>query len=420
MSQTAAVPHLKSARPPFWKDPVVILIAGSLSSLLAFGFRNSFGVLLEPMTTDLGWARQTLSLSLAIQNLMWGVSQPIAGLIAERYGSGRVVFGCGLIYLLGLFGSTMIFSPVEAHAYAGVLIGIGLGGTSNGVILAIVGRAFPPEKRSMALGIVTGAASGGQVLLVPFAAYSLQSGGWQGVLYIFVFVALIFLALSLFLTGKPAPSAVQNADGTMAADQKPGDALIEALTNRNYLLLVAGFFVCGYQLTFIGLHLPAYLVGKGFDATVGGWAIALIGVTNIIGSITAGFLGTRRSKKSLLAYIYLGRSVAIAGLLFLPLSEFTVYGFAAVMGFLWLSTVPLTSGLIGQIFGVRYMATLFGIVFLSHQVGSFLGAWMGGYLYDLTNSYDLVWFIAIGLGVFAAAVHWPIREKPLPRVAALG
>ncbi|MGB0844061.1 MAG: MFS transporter [Alphaproteobacteria bacterium] len=396
------------------KTPTTILVAGCISMMLAFGFRNSFGVFIAPLSSELGWGRELLGLSLAIQNLMWGVSQPIAGYLADRYGSGRVIAVSALIYAIGLFGSSLIFSASSAHIFAGLLIGIGLGGTSNAIILSVVARSAPVERRSLTLGIATAAASGGQLILVPFAAYFLKAYSVQGCLVLFAMLAFIILMVSPFLSGKP--SAPQKNE----AKQTIGEALKEAFTHWSYLFLLAGFFVCGFHVTFIGLHLPGFLIQRGFSVSIGAWAIALIGAGNIIGAISAGYLGSFISKSYLLSSIYISRAVVILLFIYMPMSTFTIIAFALIMGLLWLSTVPLTSGLVGQIFGMRYMATLFGLVFLYHQLGAFLGAWLGGYYFDKTGSYDAVWLMSIALGVFAAAIHWPIKDQPVERLTAVG
>ncbi len=400
-----------------WRTPVVVLVAASLVVLLVMGIRSSFGLYLKPMSLDLGWGREVFALAMAIQNLLWGAAQPFASAIAERYGTGRVVAGGGLLYILGLVIMSYSTDPLSFHMGAGVLIGMGQAGGGLAVLLAAVGRALPPEKRSWGLGIVSAAGAAGQFTVVPVGQAFLQNYGWATSYLLLAVLAAAMVVFATALKGR--------AEDTVSADEDTGPtglgaALKEASGHRGYWLLVIGFFVCGFQVAFVGVHLPAYLTDRGLPAETGAWALALVGLFNIIGSYYAGVLGTKRSKKTLLSMLYLLRAVTIAIFITLPISTASVAIFSAVLGILWLSTVPLTSGLVAQIFGPRYMGTLFAITFFSHQIGSFLGVWLGGHMFDATGSYDLVWWWSIALGVAAALIHWPIDERTIPRLATSG
>jgi MFS family permease len=379
-------------------------------ALITFGVRAGFGVFLAPISTDLGWGREVFAFAIAIQNLVWGAAQPVAGGIADRYGSGRVLAVGGILYAAGVYLMSISTSPLEMQMSAGVLIGLGLAGASFAVVLAAIGRAVAPEKRSFALGLGTAAGSLGQFLLVPVGQGLLAEYGWTMALVLLSILSLAIIPLAGALTGRSKATLGE-------ADQALGAALREAGGHSSYMYLTAGFFVCGFQVVFIAIHLPTYITDIGLPAELGGYALALVGLFNVIGSIAAGYLGGRFSKKYLLTGIYLARSIVIAAFVLAPPSATGVLLFSAAMGLLWLSTVPLTSGLVAQFFGVRYMATLFGIVFFSHQIGSFLGVWLGGYLFDATGSYDIVWWINVALGLGAAILHWPIVERAAPRLA---
>jgi MFS family permease len=395
---------------PLWRRPVVIVTAGCMIALITFGVRAGFGVFLAPISTDLGWGREVFAFAIAIQNLVWGAAQPVAGGIADRYGSGRVLAVGGILYAAGVYLMSISTSPLEMQMSAGVLIGLGLAGASFAVVLAAIGRAVAPEKRSFALGLGTAAGSLGQFLLVPVGQGLLAEYGWTMALVLLSILSLAIIPLAGALTGRSKATLGE-------ADQALGAALREAGGHSSYMYLTAGFFVCGFQVVFIAIHLPTYITDIGLPAELGGYALALVGLFNVIGSIAAGYLGGRFSKKYLLTGIYLARSIVIAAFVLAPPSATGVLLFSAAMGLLWLSTVPLTSGLVAQFFGVRYMATLFGIVFFSHQIGSFLGVWLGGYLFDATGSYDIVWWINVALGLGAAILHWPIVERAAPRLA---
>jgi predicted MFS family arabinose efflux permease len=395
-----------------WRTPNTVLICGGLILTLAMGIRHGFGLFLQPMSADLHWGRETFALALAVQNLVWGVTQPFAGMIADKYGAGRVLIGGTILYGLGLVTMAHATTPLMMVLTAGVLIGTGLSGVTFSVVSGVLGRAFPPEKRSMALGISAAAGSFGQFAVLPLTQYLLTHIGWYGALLTLAGVSLLMVPL--------AAAMVERNLGAHANlfKQSAGEAMREALGHRGYVLLTLGFFVCGFQVVFIGVHLPSYLLDKGLPANVGVTALALIGLFNILGTYTAGWLGGKISKKYILSAIYFGRAIVIALFLLLPLSALTVYAFAIGLGLLWLSTVPPTNGIVAQIFGVRYLAMLSGFTFLSHQIGSFLGAWLGGLMFDRTGSYNVVWYLAIALGVVAGLLNLPIDERELKRGTA--
>lgn len=394
-----------------------VLIAGSIILLVSFGIRASFGVFQIPIAAEFGWPRADFSLAIAIQNLAWGIGQPLFAAFGERLGDRRAVLLGAVVYALGLALSSQAVTPL-GHQMLNVLIGFGVAGTGFGVILGVVGRAARPEQRSLTLGIATAAGSGGQVLGPPVAEALLGVMDWSAVFLIFAVAILVVMAVLPFLSG-PAPAAAP------APGEGLGAALSMALRDPSFTLIFLGFFSCGYQLGFITAHFPAFvtevcapiapgglLAGLGIASTsaLGAAAISLIGVANIGGSLAAGALGQRFSKKYLLAQIYVARTIVAAAFILAPMTPASVILFSITMGALWLATVPLTSGLVAQIWGPRYMGTLYGIVFLSHQIGAFLGVWLGGTLYDLTGTYTLVWWVGIGVGAFSAIVHLPIRE----------
>ena len=396
-----------------WRTPAVILVCGCLISIFTFGPRSTFGFFLQPMSQELGFGRDVFALSIAIQNLLTGVGQPIAGAIADRFGTLRALIGGVLLYVAGLVLMSYASTPGMLHLSAGVLIGFGLSGASFAIVLAAFGKLMPEAWRSFSFGVGTAAGSFGQFLFSPLAVALLGTVGWHQTLLIFAVVVLLVLPLAFVVATAPAKDGAKTV-----RPQSFREALGEAFGHSSYVLLVIGFFTCGFHVAFITTHLPAYLVDRGLDAKWGGWVIAFIGLFNIIGSIGAGVLGSRLPKRYLLSAIYFLRAVAIAGFLLVPLTPASALTFGAVMGVLWLSTVPLTSGLVALMFGMRFMATLFGFVFFSHQVGSFIGVWLGGVLYERTGSYDIVWWLGVGLGIFAALVHLPIRERPVERLAA--
>lgn len=404
MSQPAT-PAVRSPMP--W----LIITAGALIAMLTFGPRSAMGFFQLPMLQDTGWDRSTFGLAMAIQNLCWGLSQPFFGALADKYGTGRVLTMSGVLYAGGLILMANASAPVWLHIGGGVLIGMAIGAGSFSVILSAFARNVTPEQRSMAFGIGTAAGSAGMFLFAPLSQALISSFGWSDSLVYMSAMMLIVPLLAFPLRG----NANSGSQSHSQFQQSVSAALKEAFGHQSYLLLTAGFFVCGFQVAFITAHFPAYLGDIGIDAGYAVIAMALIGFFNIIGSLGAGFIGQRYSKPYFLAYIYIGRSIAVTAFLILPQTPTTVIVFAIVMGLLWLSTVPPTNGLVAIMFGTRHLGLLGGIVFLSHQVGSFLGVWMGGYLYDRFGSYDPVWWLGVGLGIFAAVVHWPIQEKAVDR-----
>jgi len=389
-----------------WRTPTVVLVASGVVLTLAFGVRHGFGLFLQPMSADLGWGRETFAFAMAVQNLLWGITQPFAGMLADRYGTARVVLAGAVLYALGLFAMAHAATPLMLVLSAGVLIGVGLSGLTFSIFAGILGRKFPPEKRSMALGISAAAGSFGQFALLPLTQWLLTGLGWYGALLAMGSLALVMLPLAAAFVERREAAA-------HALQQSAAEAMREALGHRGYVLLTLGFFVCGFQVVFVGVHLPAYLADKGMAPHVAVTALALIGLFNIVGTYTAGLLGGRMPKRYILSFIYLGRAVVIALFVFLPLSPASVYAFAVALGLLWLSTVPPTNGIVAQVFGVRYLAMLAGFTFFSHQIGSFLGAWLGGRLYDALGSYDLVWYLSIALGVVAGLINLPIDEREI-------
>ncbi len=390
-----------------WRNPIVILVCASIVLILSFGIRTSFGIFLAPMTMDLGIGRESFAFAIALQNLLWGLSQPFAGAIADRYGSGRVVAVCAVVYVLGLVLMAHASSGTDLTIGAGVLIGLALSGTGFPVILAVVGRSVDESRRSLFLGFASAGGSSGQLLMVPLGQVFLDGFGWGTALLWFALLSSLMVPLAAVLTGKATASIER------VRKQSLRQAIAEASRHGGYWYLTAGFFVCGFHVAFIATHLPAFILDRGGTPALGAAALALIGFGNIIGSLACGVLGGRYPKKYVLAGLYLGRSVIITLFILAPVSDLSILLFATGIGMLWLGTVPLTSGLVAHIFGMRYMATLFGFVFFSHQLGSFLGAWLGGYVFDTTGTYDLVWWIAVALGLAAAALHWPIDEQPV-------
>jgi len=382
--------------------PMAIIGAGAVLLLLTFGQRAGIGLFLEPVSKAHGWGREVFALAVAISQLMWGVAQPFAAALAEARGTARVIVAGTLLCAASMILTPLADTPLALHLSFGVLGGLGLSAVSFGVVFGAIGRMVPDDQRSWAMGLGTAAASFGQVLMVLLSQAFLATFGWQQSLVILGLMSLGALAIAPLLRGRNPVAAGQ---------QSLGEALREAGSHAGYWYLIAGFFVCGFHVTFLQTHLPAYLKDQGLPAQAGAWCLMLIGAANVIGSYAAGVIGQRRSKKGSLASIYLARAVVIAGFILLPTSEASAYVFSFLMGLLWLSTVPLTSGLVGQIFGPRYMGTLFAIVFLSHQVGAFCGGWLGGRLFDTTGSYSVVWWTAVVLAVLATLLHLPIDER---------
>jgi len=394
---------------------LLVLAAGSAILFFAIGNRQSFGLFQDPLSKELGWGREIFSLSIGLQNLLWGASQPFIGAIADRYGPGRVVVVGGLVYALGLYIMSITTSPLGLYFSAGLMIGLSLSALSFAVVFGAIARVVPVESQGRALGIAGAVGSAGQLFVVLGNSALLDAEGWRNTFLICAIAALILVPLALPIRRRKEAGGGAPPGG--AANLKA--ALHEAFGHRGYWLLCAGFFVCGFHVTFIATHFPAFITDLSHPKWVAGAALAVIGGFNIIGSFVCGSLGDRYRKKHLLSLLYLARSGVIAGLLLAPPTAATMYIFAGAMGLLWLGTVPLTSSLVAQIFGVRYMSTLFGIVFFSHQVGAFLGVWLGGKLYDATGSYDVVWTIAIALGLAAAVLHWPIADKPVDRAVGV-
>jgi len=390
-----------------WRTPAVILACGCIIMTISFGIRAGFGLFLQPMALEYGWGREVFSFSIALQNLMWGALGAVAGGFADRYGPGRVIAAGAVCYVLGLIGLAYISTPLLMHLNAAVLLGGALGGTSFGIILAVIGRTVAPDKRSLYMGVATAAGSFGQFLLLPLTQFLIASLDWHHALLVLAGIAALILPLTLALAGSPAVAA-----GT-AKPQSIGESLREAMGEKGFHLLFWGYFVCGFHIAMLTVHLPAFVTDAGLTASHGMTALALIGLFNVIGTFGAGWLGGRFSKKYLLSTIYAIRAVLISTLVFLPLTPVTLYVFAIGIGLLWLGTVPLTNGLVGQIFGMRYAAMLASVVFFGHQIGSFVGVWLAGYLYDTTGSYSGAFVASIGLGVFAAIVNLPVNEKPL-------
>jgi predicted MFS family arabinose efflux permease len=386
-----------------WRTPAVVLACGSIVLMLSIGTRQTFGLFLPPMTLDLGWTRETFGFAIALQNLVWGIGQPFAGAIADKFGAARVIVAGGLFYALGLLLMAHSTTGLAFDVSAGILVGLGLSGAGFGVVMGVIGRAAAPEKRSAALGLAGAGGSFGQFVLLPFGQTLIAQMGWLNALVVLAAMALLIIPLAAALAGRN--TAAHSSSQSLSA------ALREAAAHKGLWLLTLSFGVCGFQTIFIMIHLPVYLVDQGLSPTEGMTALALIGFFNIVGSYCCGLLGGHYSKKNLLVWLYGTRAVAIALFVALPLSTVTIWGFGITMGITWLGTVPLTNGLVAQIFGVKYLSTLFSIVFLGHQIGSFLGAWYGGRVFDLTGSYMTVWIFCVVLSVLAAALCMPVDER---------
>ena len=394
------------------KSGYFLIGSACLLLMLSFGYRSSFGLFVKPITEANDWGRDIISLALAIQNLFWGIVAVFAGGLADRFGNTKVIIGGTLLYASGMLLMAGTDSQWVLHSSAGLLVGAGIAGTSFGIVLPAMARAAGESRRHIALGLGTAAGSMGQFVLVPFTQQLISGFGWITALNILAASALIMALLAIPL----APYSGRNEETTSDYKQTISQALRETLQHRSFLLLVAGFFVCGFHVAFITAHMPAFLSDKGFDAELGAWSLSLIGLCNVFGSFISGIWSGRIPKRHLLVGIYIGRAIAISLFLLLPMTEQSVLFFSAVMGFLWLATVPPTSGLVAVMFGTRYMALLYGIVFLGHQIGSFSGVWLGGWLYELNGSYDVVWWLGAAFGVMAAIVHWPIKEYPVFRL----
>ncbi len=386
-----------------------VLICGAAIVTLSMGIRHGFGMWMTPVTMDRGWTREAFSLALAVQNIAWGAAGPFAGMIADRYGALRVLVVGAMLYAAGLALMAVSTTSAGFLGSAGVLIGLAQSGTTYAVIYGVIGRNVSPDRRSWAMGIAAAAGSFGQFLMVPVESWLIGYSGWQNALFVLAIAACLIVPLAF---GLREPERQLAAGGH---HQSIGQALREAFGYRSFQLLMLGYFVCGFQVVFIGVHMPSYLKDHGLTPQVAANALALIGLFNIFGTFAAGSLGQRLPKRYLLSGIYLLRSIAIIVFLNVPLTATSVYVFASVMGVLWLSTVPPTNAIVAQIFGVQHMSMLGGFVFFSHQIGSFLGVWLGGKLYDATGSYDVVWYLAIGLGVMAMLANLPVRESAIAR-----
>jgi MFS family permease len=412
---TATASDLRSAPGiGIWRTPLVIIICGCAIALLSFGPRSSLGFFVQPMSREFSWGRDVFGLALAVQNLLWGLGQPVAGAIADRFGVLRVMCVGAVLYAGGLLMMRYAATPLSLDIGAGVLIGFGLSGCSFNLVLSAFSKLLPPERRGVALGAGTAAGSFGQFLFAPFGVAMIGNFGWQTALMVFAVLMLLIVPLSLALATPPAPSS-----NLPAADQQSfKTALAEAFGHRSYVLLVLGFFTCGFQLAFITVHLPAYLVDRGIPAQTGGWVIAAIGLFNIIGSLGVGWLQNRLPKRYILSTIYFIRAMSIVAFISFPITTFSAIMFGAVTGLTWLSTVPPTSALVAIMFGTRWFATLFGFAFVSHQVGGFLGVWLGGIAFEKFGSYTPIWWLAVLFGVLSALINLPIVEAPVARPVA--
>ena len=395
-----------------WRTPSVVLLCGGIALTIALGTRHNFGLYLHPMTADLGWTRETFSYAIALQNLVYGVAQPFSGAIADKFGAGRVMAGGALLYALGLVLMAYSSTGWEFGLSAGIVVGVALSCSGFSIVYGVIARAFPPEKRSTALGVAGAAGSFGQFVMLPYGQALITHIGWQHALVTLALTVLLIVPLSSALVEQRKPEAAGLHKQTIV------EAAREAFGHNGFWLLCIAYLVCGFQVTFVGVHFPAYLIDQHMTPETGMTALALIGLFNIFGSYLWGWLGGLYTKKYLLTTLYLTRSVAIAVFIALPITPWSVYLFGAVIGFLWLGTVPLTAGVTAQIFGVRYLSTLSGIAFMFHQIGSFLGVGLGGYLFDATGSYRLMWMLTIGMGVMAAILTWPIDDRQIERRGA--
>ena len=397
-----------------WRTPLVIIICGCAIALLSFGPRSSLGFFIQPMSSEFTWGRDVFGLALALQNLLWGLGQPIAGAIADRFGVLRVMVAGAVLYAGGLLLMRYAATPSSLDLGAGVMIGFGLSGCSFNLVLSAFSKLLPPEKRGIALGAGTAAGSFGQFLFAPFGVAMIDNFGWQAALTVYAVLMLLIVPLSLAIATPPAISA-----NVPAADQQSfKTALAEAFGHRSYVLLVLGFFTCGFQLAFITVHLPAYLSDRGISAQTGGWVVAAIGLFNIMGSLGVGWLQNRFPKRYILSIIYFARAATIVAFISFPISSFSAIMFGAVTGLTWLSTVPPTSALVALMFGTRWFATLYGFAFVSHQVGGFLGVWLGGVVFEQFGSYTPIWWLAVVFGLLSALINLPIVEQPVVRAVA--
>lgn len=387
-----------------------VLVCGAAIVTLSMGIRHGFGLWLQPITQAQNWTRETFALAIAVQNIAWGLAGIFAGMLADRFGAFRVIIAGALFYAFGLFGMAHASTPLTFALTAGVLIGIAQAGTTYAVVYGVIGRNVPASKRSWAMGITAAAGSFGQFLMVPVEGFLIGWAGWQQALVYLGYMAMLMVPLAFWLR---EPGFADG--GVVHRDQTIVQALREAFKYPSFQLLMAGYFVCGFQVVFIGVHMPSYLKDKGLSPQVASYALALIGLFNVFGTYIAGTLGQKMAKPKILSFIYFARAAVISVFLLVPLSPLSVYVFASAMGLLWLSTVPPTNATVAQIFGVAHLSMLSGFVFFSHQIGSFMGAWGGGYLYDKTGSYNVVWYISIALGIFAGLINLPVKEAAIAR-----
>ena len=405
----AGTPDIQAPKLSMWQ----VLVCGAAIVTLSMGIRHGFGLWLQPITQAQGWTRETFAFAIAVQNLSWGLFGIFAGMIADRFGAFRVIIAGAVLYALGLAGMALAATGMLFTLSAGVLIGAAQAGTTYAVIYGVIGRNISAEKRSWAMGVAAAAGSFGQFLMVPTEGFLISSLGWKEALLVLSAAVLLIVPLAFGLREKTTAGAAP-----VKREQTIVQALAEAFKYPSFQLLMAGYFVCGFQVVFIGVHMPSYLKDKSLPPEVASYALALIGLFNVFGTYAAGALGQRMPKKNILAGIYFARALVIAIFISVPLSPLSVYIFSAVMGTLWLSTVPPTNAAVAQIFGIQHLSMLSGFIFFSHQIGSFLGVWLGGYLYDRTGSYDIVWYLSIALGIFAGLVNLPVRETPIVRTPA--
>ena len=405
----AVTPDIQAPKLSMWQ----VLVCGAAIVTLSMGIRHGFGLWLQPITQAQGWTRETFAFAIAVQNLSWGLFGIFAGMIADRFGAFRVIIAGAVLYALGLAGMALAATGMLFTLSAGVLIGAAQAGTTYAVIYGVIGRNISAEKRSWAMGVAAAAGSFGQFLMVPTEGFLISSLGWQEALLVLSAAVLLIVPLAFGLREKTSPGAAP-----VKREQTIVQALAEAFKYPSFQLLMAGYFVCGFQVVFIGVHMPSYLKDKSLPPEVASYALALIGLFNVFGTYAAGALGQRMPKKNILAGIYFARALVIAIFIAAPLTPLSVYIFSAVMGTLWLSTVPPTNAAVAQIFGIQHLSMLSGFIFFSHQIGSFMGVWLGGYLYDRTGSYDIVWYLSIALGIFAGLVNLPVRETPIVRTPA--
>ena len=394
-----------------WCTPAVVMVAGCMIAIIGMGTRASLGLFLEPMSSSLSWSRETYALAMAIQNLLWGILLPFAGALTDRYGASWVISAGAVFYYLGLWGMSAADSVFQLHVSGGILMGLGSSFVAFNLAIAAMVKVVGPERRLFVMGVGTAATSVGQLIFSPMAQGLISNFGWSDALVYLSFISLLVISFAVLLPSNP------EVQGEEATTQSLGEAVREAFSQRGFILLMIGFFACGFHVAFIGIHLPAYVTDLGLAPQVGAYCLALIGLFNIAGSFLSGMVGSRWSKTYGLSWIYFGRALVILGLLLAPKTALTLYVFSALMGLLWLSTIPLTTGVLSDVFGVRYVATLYGFVFFGHQVGSFIGVWLGGVFYDRYGSYDAMWWAGIVVGVLAALIHLPISEKPVSRVA---